>query len=199
MHTLLRGGLAAVALLSLALASGCGAGSLDAGEQTLRDHWSELVSAHRQRAELAPALVSAVRGQPGIDDAAVAAVSQARARVAAMTVPMRQLPGPEVLGEFQRSQDALGHAIARLLAMSESHPGLITEPRYIDVRRRLEANERRLTAGRTRYVHAVQDFNARLERLPLRLAAGALGLERQPTLAPEGSPALPQAATAASR
>lgn len=190
MHTLIRGCLAASALLGLVVTSGCGGGSFDAGEQDLRAQWAELVTAHRQRAELAPVLVLAVRGPPGIDEAALAAVTQARARAVAITVSTQQLPGPETLREFQRSQHALGHTLARLVAMTESHPGLITDPRYNDARRRLEASERRVATARRRYVHAVHDFNARLQRFPLRLAASMLGLELQPTLTPDSAMAL---------
>jgi LemA protein len=140
-------------------------------DQGVQAQWAQVENAYQRRADLVPALVATVKGAAGFEQQTLTAVTEARARV--------QQPGAAPRGneleQYQRSQDALGSALSRLMVVVEAYPQLKATEAFRDLQAQLEGTENRIAVERMRFNQAAQEFNSTRSAFPTTLVAGAFG------------------------
>ncbi|WP_375459128.1 LemA family protein [uncultured Enterovirga sp.] len=124
----------------------------------------------KQRHDLIPNLVETVKGYAGHERGTLEAVVQARN--AAMTAQ-----GP---AQQAASEQALGGAIGRLLALSEAYPDLKANTNFQQLQTELSSVENKLAASRRFLNNATAEYNAGIEALPASLFARSLGFQPRP-------------------
>jgi LemA protein len=185
---------AAIALMTatgLALA-GCGYNDLQTRDEAIKASWAEVVNQYQRRAELTPVLVSTVKGFAAQEERIFVGVTEARARATSVQLTPEMLDDPEALAQFQRAQGELGGALERLIAISESYPGLRSDAHFRDLQAQLEGTENRIAVARNRYIEAVQAYNVIVRSFPTNLTARLFGHELKPTFAVEDETLLAQ-------
>ena len=159
--------LAPLALVALPCA-GCGINNIPTHDEAANAAWAELQDQYRQRVELAPELVAAVRGagEPGPE--VLADVIEARARAVRTPVSPDTLSDPTAFERFERNQDALGSSLRRLVAAVEARTGPTPDADFLSLRDRLEGTENRIAFARDDYAESVRRYNTELRTVPGR-------------------------------
>jgi hypothetical protein len=127
--------LAIVAFLGASLLSGCGINTIPTYEEQAKAAWSEVLNQYQRRSDLIPNLVETVKGYAAHEKDVLTAVVEARAKATQVTVPTDALTNPELMKQFQENQNALGGALARLLAVVENYPDLKANQNFLAHRR----------------------------------------------------------------
>jgi LemA protein len=169
------------AMLSLVL-SGCGYNDFQRLDEQTRSAWSEVLNQYQRRADLVPNLVATVKGEANFEQETLTRVIEARSRATSVQVTPETLNDPRALERFQQAQGALGSALSRLLAVSESYPSLKANQGFQDLRVQLEGTENRIAVARNRYIQAVQQYNVLARSFPTNLTAMAFGYQVKPNL-----------------
>ncbi len=129
---------------------------------------------YQRRADLVPNLVATVKGAAAFEKETFVAVAEARAQVG--RVATGQAPaGPEALAAFQKAQEGLGSALARLMVVVERYPELKATQAFRDLQAQLEGTENRIAVERMRFNQAAQRFNTRRNSFPAVVVAGFFG------------------------
>jgi LemA protein len=139
----------------------------------VRAEWGQVENVYQRRADLAPALVAAVKGAAKLEQETLTAVTEARARAGQVFGTVAQ--DPRALRQFEQAQDQLGAALARLLVVSERYPTLTATASFRDLQAQLEGTENRIAVERSRYNDAAREFNRTRETFPTALVAGFFG------------------------
>jgi LemA protein len=142
-------------------------------DQAVQREWAQLERAYQRRVDLAPALLASVKGAASFERDTLSAVTLARAGLE--DAPTGRAPSPVELEEFQRSQDALGIALSRLMVVVEAYPELRATSGFRDLQSQVEGSENRIAAGRLRFNLAVQEFNSVRDAFPTSLVAALFG------------------------
>ncbi|GJD80080.1 LemA family protein [Methylobacterium gregans] len=124
----------------------------------------------RQRHDLIPNLVEAVRGYAAHERQTLEAVVAARNAAMAARDP----------GETIRREDALQASLGRLIGLSEAYPDLKASTTFQALQGELAALEDKLAAARRFFNNAVAEYNAATAAVPAVFFAAALGLRPQP-------------------
>ena len=141
-------------------------------DQQVQAQWAQVENAYQRRADLVPALVATVKGAAAFEQQTLAKVIEARA---AMVGPPGKAPGANELEQFQRSQDQLSSALARLMVVVEAYPQLKATEAFRDLQAQLEGTENRIATARMRFNEAAQEFNSRRNTFPTSAFAGMFG------------------------
>ncbi|MBM3524857.1 MAG: LemA family protein, partial [Alphaproteobacteria bacterium] len=107
-------------------------------------------------------------------------VVNARTRATQVTLPADALTNPEAMRNFQQSQQALGGALGRLIAIAESYPQLKADANFQQLMVQLEGTENRIAVARRDYIGAVQAYNTELRTLPGIIWASTLYRDHKP-------------------
>lgn len=128
------------------------------------ESWANVDTELRRRHDLVPNLVAAVRGAAAHERAALAAVTEARARVLAAGGDRRSLEGAE---------NDLARAMGRLLALAEAYPSLKASRNFLQLQDELAVTEDRIQAARRFYNGNVRDYRDQTRQFPGVLVASA--------------------------
>jgi LemA protein len=124
----------------------------------------------RQRHDLIPNLVEAVKGYAGHERGTLEAVVKARnAAVAA------QGPDQKVAAE-----NMLTGALRQLFALAESYPDLKASANFMQLQTELGDIENKLAASRRFFNNAVSEYNSGIQQFPAALFASTFGFHAKP-------------------
>lgn len=127
--------------------------------------WSQVENQLKRRVDLIPNLVNTVKGFAAHEQAAIAAVTEARARLAGAAVA--------AVAERAKAENELGSALARLLVVVENYPNLKADQTFRQLSDELAGTENRIAVARRAYNEAVRAYNTKIKQFPGSL----LGLE----------------------
>jgi LemA protein len=162
------------------LLSGCGYNTMQAGDQSIKAAWAEVVNQYQRRADLIPNLVETVKGFAGQEQAVLLGVTNARAKVGSIQATPELVNDPGAFSRFQAAQGELSSALSRLLVVVENYPQLKSDANFRDLQTQLEGTENRITVARNRYIKAVQEYNTVVVQFPTNLTAMLFGFKEKP-------------------
>jgi LemA protein len=174
---LLLAGLLGFALLVL---GGCGVNNIPSYDESADAAWSEVLNQYQRRAELVPNLVATVKGYAAHEQETLQAVVDARSKATSMQLPNDIQSNPEIMAEFQASQDALSSALSRLLVVVERYPDLKASQNFLSLQSQLEGSENRIAVARRDYINAVKTYNTELRTYPGKWWHSLLYAELEP-------------------
>ncbi|HEY4940723.1 MAG TPA: LemA family protein [Rhizomicrobium sp.] len=121
----------------------------------------------KQRQDLVPNLVEAVKGYAAHESAVFTAVAQARASA-------MQATG---VRDKSAAEGALSGALANLFAVAENYPQLKASDNFLKLQDALSDLENKIAAARRFLNSAVAEYNAATQQFPAVLLAGPLGFK----------------------
>ena len=119
----------------------------------------------KQRQDLVPNLVEAVKGYATHERATLDSVTQARAAAA----------GATSVNDKVQAENMLTSALGKLFAVAEAYPDLKANTNFLELQRELSDIENKLAAARRFFNNAVSEFNAVRAQFPTVLFAGMFG------------------------
>ncbi|MBI4666326.1 MAG: LemA family protein [Nitrospinae bacterium] len=161
--------------------NGCGYNAFQAGDESIKAHWAEVVNQYQRRADLVPNLVNVVKGYAAHEKEILENVTLARSRVASIQATPELLNDPKAFAAFQQAQAGLQGALSRLIAVAENYPQLKADGVFRDLMAQLEGTENRITVARNRYIKAVEGYNVTVRSFPSNLTAIVFGYTVKPT------------------
>jgi len=123
----------------------------------------------RQRHDLVPNLVEAVKGYAAHERGTLEAV--VKARNAAVTA---QTPDQKVAAE-----NILTGALRQLFALAESYPDLKASANFLQLQSELSDIEYKLAAARRFFNNAVSEYNSGIQQFPAALFAASFGFHQK--------------------
>jgi LemA protein len=137
----------------------------------------------KQRCDLIPRLVDAVRGYMGHERGVLESLTAMRTRAAA----------PDTSAEERIALDAqMAGAMRGIFARVEAYPELKTNTTVLMLQRSLNEVEAQIAAARRSYNAAVTVYNTSTESVPANFVAGPFGFTRRPLFeAASGERAVP--------
>ena len=152
--------------------------SLVAKDEGVKSAWAEVENVYQRRMDLIPNLVATVKGYATHEQETLEKVVQARSQAVAPTKEVANATSdPKKLEAFQKSQDALGSALGRLMVVVEKYPDLKANENFRDLQVQLEGTENRIAVARKRFNDTAQDFNSSIRMFPTSVIAGMRGLQ----------------------
>ena len=174
-----------LALLAIAMLSGCGYNRIQQTDEDVAAKWSDVLNQYQRRADLIPNLVATVKGYAQHEEKVLTEVTNARAKVGSMQISAADAADPAKLKAFQQAQGELSGALSRLLVVSENYPDLKANQNFLELQSQLEGTENRITVARNRYIEAVQAYNTLIRRFPVNLTAMMFGYDVKPNFSVE--------------
>jgi len=153
--------------------------ALVTAEENVETSWGQVENQYQRRADLIPNLVATVKGYAEHETNTLNAVIEARSRATQITIDPTKAT-PEQLMAFQNAQGELSQALGRLLALSESYPGLKANQNFLELQAQLEGTENRITVARNAFNEAAKNFNTMVRRFPGNIIASHYGFEKRP-------------------
>ena len=123
----------------------------------------------KQRSDLVPNLVEAVKGYAKHEKSVFEDVTKARAAM---------MNAGSIAGKAQAS-DMLTGALKSLFAVAENYPQLRASENFKELQVELTDLESKIAYARQFYNDAVQDYNTQIAVLPNSLLAGGLGFQKK--------------------
>ena len=119
----------------------------------------------RQRHDLVPNLVEAVKGYAAHERGTLDEVVKARNAAVAAQGPAQQAA----------AENMLSGALRQLFALAESYPDLKASANFQQLQAELTDIENKIAAARRFFNNAVQEYNTGIQRFPAALFASAFG------------------------
>jgi LemA protein len=135
----------------------------------VQEAWRQIDVELTRRHDLIGNLVETVKGYAAHERGTLEDVM--RARSAAMA------PGQSP-GQQAESENLLGQALGRLIAVAEAYPDLKANENFRALQDELTSTEDRIASARRYYNATVRDLNTRVETVPTNIIAGMFGIER---------------------
>ncbi len=158
---------------------GCGYNSMQAGDQSIKAAWAEVVNQYQRRADLVPNLVNTVKGFAQQEKDVLLGVTNARSKVGSIQATPELVNDPVAFQKFQAAQNELSAGLGRLMAISENYPQLKSDANFRDLQAQLEGTENRITVARKRYIDAVREYNLSVVQFPSNLTAMIFGFKEK--------------------
>ncbi|MEI6059605.1 MAG: LemA family protein [Bacteroidota bacterium] len=150
-------------------------------EENVNKKWADVQGAYQRRADLIPNLVSTVKGYAKFEQETLIKVVEQRASATKPTINLDATKlDANTLAQFQKTQDALGSALSRLLVTVEKYPDLKANEDFKKLMDQLEGTENRINVERRNFNEAVQLFNSQLRSFPTNIFAGIFGFSKKP-------------------
>lgn len=158
---------AVVAALAIWLVSGYnGLVQLD---ETTNNQLAQVQTQLQRRSDLIPNLVSTVKGYASHEQAAIQAVSDARAK----------LGGAQTVEDMSKADGELSNALSRLLMITENYPDLKADQNFRALQDELAGTENRIAVARKDYNGAVRAYNSKIRTFPTSIYAGMFGFDQK--------------------
>ena len=161
---------ASLAILLIALLSGCGYNQIQTNDEAVKAQWSEVLN-HISAVRTGANLVNTVKGYASQEERVLTEVTNAPARVGGVTITADQAADPAKLAEFQKAQGELSGALSRLLVVSENYPDLKSNQNFLELQAQLEGTENRIAVARNRYIQSVEAYNVHIRQFPVNMTA----------------------------
>jgi len=184
--SIVGGLLLVVAVVAVLLfVGGCGTyNNLVSLRQQVDRSWADVENVYQRRADLVPNLVRTVEGAANFEKSTLTEVIQARQQVTNIKVDAGAAPNdPQVLQQFQQTQDQLSGALSRLLVTVERYPELKANANFQELQAQLEGTENRIAVERRKFNETVQAYNTTVQSFPTSLLAGMFGFIPKPYFA----------------
>ncbi|AJJ09076.1 lemA family protein [Yersinia rohdei] len=150
----------------------CGYNDIQLYDETVNSAWAEVQNQYMRRADLIPNLVASVKGYSLYEKDVLESVTKARADVIKSTTALANLPSdPQLLRQWQQSQQNLSHVITQFMVVSERYPDLKANMLYQNMMTQLEGTENRIAVARGRYIKALQQYNVTIRQFPAVVTA----------------------------
>ncbi len=161
-------------------------------EEGVKTAWANVETQYQRRSDLIPNLVNTVKGYAQHETQTLNEVTEARTRATSINLSSDDLT-PEKLAEFQTAQSAVGSALGRLIAVSESYPDLKANQNFLELQAQLEGTENRIAVSRKDFNETAKSYNMAVRRFPANLVASICGFEQKSYFeGAEGSENAPQ-------
>ena len=131
--------------------------------------WSQIDVVLKQRFDLVPNLVEAVKGYAAHEKEALQAVTDARSRY---------ISAADANGQMKASTELSG-AMSRLMAVAESYPDLKANQNFLHLQQQLSAMEEKLANYRQFHNDTVLRYDRLLETVPTNLIAKLFHFEKE--------------------
>ncbi|MGV8085583.1 MAG: LemA family protein [Candidatus Bilamarchaeum sp.] len=129
--------------------------------------WSNIDVLLKQRSDLIPNLVEAVKGYMKYEKSLLEEITRLRMSVVTSST----------LGEKARANDALSASLKSIFAVAENYPNLKANENFIELQKQLSAMENQIADRREFYNDSVMLFNTRIHSIPELLFASMLGFK----------------------
>lgn len=133
--------------------------------ENVNGKWSQVENQLQRRSDLIPNLVSTVKGYAAHEEGIFNELANARAKMA----------GAKTVDETAQANQEMNSALSRLMVVVENYPNLKADANFRQLQDELAGTENRLAVARKDYNDAVQDYNAKIKRIPTNLYASMLG------------------------
>jgi LemA protein len=151
-------------------------GSLNTGNQTVKQSWSDVQSALQRRNDLIPNLVETVKGYAKHEEDTFTKVTDARAKIGSINIDTANTD-PAVMKELQAAQSQMAGALSHLIAVSEQYPDLKANQNFLDLQSQLEGTENRINVARRDYNEKARDYNTKVNGFFARFVANSYGFK----------------------
>ena len=148
-------------------------------DEAVATAWSNVENQYQRRADLIPNLVNTVKGYAAHERETLDAVVAARTRATQVTIDAENIT-PEMLQEYQKSQNEVGAALGRLLAVAEAYPDLKANTNFLELQAQLEGAENRISVERRNFNEITKSYNTSIRTFPRNILAGIFGFEKRP-------------------
>jgi LemA protein len=150
--------------------------------QTATDgSWAQVENVYQRRADLIPNLVATVSGAANFEKSTLTEITAARASVGQIKLDPNKAPtDAAALEQFDKAQQGLSSALARLLIVVERYPDLKASTNFRDLQAQLEGTENRISVERGRFNETVQAYNTAIKSVPAVFYAGMFGFKERP-------------------
>lgn len=139
----------------------------------VKNGWAQIDVQLKQRADLIPNLVEAVKGYAAHESSVFTEVTQARANaVAAANNPNAST------AERAQAENQLSRALVNLQATAEAYPALQANQNFLDLQAQLKALEEKIAYARQFYNDVVLKLNTAIETVPSNIIAGMFHFEQ---------------------
>jgi LemA protein len=169
-------GILAVVILLIVGAWISAYGSLNSGNQTVKESWSNVQSALQRRADLIPNLVSTVKGYATHEEKVFEEVAAARGKLGSINIDTANTD-PAVMKELQAAQSQMAGALSHLIAVSENYPNLKADQSFLNLQSQLEGTENRINVARRDYNEQARVFNTKVNGFFARFVASSYGFK----------------------
>ena len=174
---------AAIALLCITMASGCGYNTMVAMRETVEAAWAQVENQLQRRNDLIPNLVEVTKGYATHEREVFEKIADARARL---------LSSGSRADKIDAANEMTG-ALGRLLAIAERYPDLKANQQFAKLSDELAGTENRIAVERMRYNDGVRAYNTYIQSFPNNLYAGAFGFQQEKYFeAPEDAKKVPK-------
>jgi LemA protein len=130
----------------------------------------------KRRHDLIPNLVETVKGYMAHERQTLEAVVEARNQAASGLADAANDPGnPEAMKKLGAAEGALGGAMGRLLALSESYPDLKASQNMQQLTEELTSTENKVSFARQAFNDAVTTYNTYRQSFPAVMFAATFG------------------------
>ncbi len=148
-------------------------------DESVAQSWANVETQYQRRADLIPNLVNSVKGYASHEQQTLTEVVEARAAATSMKVNLEDLTA-ENMAKYQEAQGAVGSALGRLLAITESYPDLKANQNFLELQAQLEGTENRISVARSNFNNVTRDYNSAIRRFPANLIAKMFDFTTKP-------------------
>ncbi|WP_114752232.1 LemA family protein [Pleomorphovibrio marinus] len=124
----------------------------------------------KQRHDLIPQLVNAVKGYMEHEAGVLLRVTEARAKA---------MNASSIEGKIQAEQE-LGSALQGLRVQVEAYPDLKANTNFLQLQNEISDVENKLAASRRYFNSATREYNVAVQSFPSNIIAGMFGFHREP-------------------
>lgn len=142
-------------------------------DENIKASWAEVENQLKRRNDLIPNLVSTVKGYAAHEKELFTDIANARSKLAGSIANPNAKVSDKVLAANEMTS-----ALSRLLMVVERYPDLKAQQNFVRLQDELAGTENRISVARMRYNEGVKIFNKYIRRIPGRIYASFLGVER---------------------
>lgn len=151
-------------------------GSLNTGNQSVKQSWANVQSTLQRRADLIPNLVETVKGYATHEEKVLTEVTEARAKMNQINIGAAATD-PEAMKQLQAAQQQMAGALSHLIAVAENYPNLKANEVFLTLQSDLEGAENRINVARQNYNETARNYNIKVNGFFARFVANSYGFK----------------------